>query len=399
MKGKSDINYVAKDFESYYTGAMTGAEMYALEKAALADPFLQEALDGFAHTKHATADVDLLQEKLRDRLKEKDKATVIFWQKKSILKVAVLIAFLAGSAYWLLTQNNNVIDNSNLASSTPSEIKESKVVKNETNIEKDNKLPENPQVTNTAPVIELNKNVTDDKLAKVVKPTKKGSQESEILKTESLDESMVNAAAPTTKIENAAGDFLLKGKVVNQQGEPVPFATIITSKEQINADITGNFAAFVKDSSVYGNVVASGYIPLQKQLNYNLSQTIVLQTDIAKANKISEEIKAESAKKVVVSVRGNSSKVSEEEANKNILVPVNGWEAYKQYLQDSVRYQHDKREMVALSFSISSSGRPQEIKVLDGLCLPCNQEAIRLLKDGPDWKPIPKGEGLLKVQF
>ena len=32
-------------------------------------------------------------------------------------------------------------DNSNLASSTPSEIKESKVVKNETNIEKDNNEP------------------------------------------------------------------------------------------------------------------------------------------------------------------------------------------------------------------------------------------------------------------
>ena len=81
------------------------------------------------------------------------------------------------------------------------------------------------------------------------------------------------------------------------------------------------------------------------------------------------------------------------------MVPENGWTIYEQYLKDSVRYQTDSRAIVQLTFTVNQQGRPQEIKVIDGLCLPCNTEAIRLLKEGPNWKPLPKGKGLLKVQF
>ena len=39
-------NYTAKDFERYHNGGMTAAEMHQLEKAALNDPMLADALDG-----------------------------------------------------------------------------------------------------------------------------------------------------------------------------------------------------------------------------------------------------------------------------------------------------------------------------------------------------------------
>ena len=397
MKGNSDIMYGAKDFERYHSGNMSGAEMYALEKAAIADPFLQEALEGYAHTQHAESDIDNLQYRLNNSILEKKEKRIAYWNKNLFLKAAVLIAFLAGAAFIFLMQNNKGLENNNLASSTPSEIKEINADKNQTTTTNDVAIQEQPNAA-AAPVIELNKEDAENKIAEVVKPIPNTNPKSPNAKAESLAEVNLRSVAPTAKRKNGDDNFLVKGKVVNEQGEPIPFATILTEKEQINTDITGNYAALVKDSSIYGNVVASGYQPQQKQFNYNLPETIILKNEVAKADKVLQQKTSESAK-AIVKVRGISSVNSQEEVTNNILIPGNGWEAYKQYLQDSVRFQNDKRELVQLTFTVNAAGRPQEIKVVDGLCLPCNQEAIRLLKDGPDWKPIPQGKGLLKVQF
>ncbi|HNM35361.1 MAG TPA: hypothetical protein PKI98_10770, partial [Chitinophagaceae bacterium] len=41
------INYTAADINNYLQGKMSNAERNAFEKAALADPFLADALEGF----------------------------------------------------------------------------------------------------------------------------------------------------------------------------------------------------------------------------------------------------------------------------------------------------------------------------------------------------------------
>ena len=397
MKGKIDIDFGAQDFERYYSGNMTGKEMHALEKATLEDPFLKEAMEGYAFTKNATGDMQSLQERLSNRIQEKKETRIGYWNKNLFLKAAILIAFLAGAAFIFLMQNNKGLENNNLASSTPSELKEINANNYQTTTTNDVAIQQQPAAA-SAPVIELNKDDAENKIAEVVKPLPNPSLKSPNVKEESLAEVNLRSVAPNAKRKNGDGNFLVKGKVINEQGEPIPFATIVTKKEQINTDITGNFSALVKDSSIYGNVVASGYQPQQKQFNYNLPETIILKNEVAKADKVLQQKKSESAK-AIVKIRGNTSVSAQEEVTNNILIPGNGWEAYKQYLQDSVRFQNDKRELVQLTFTVNAAGRPQEIKVVDGLCLPCNQEAIRLLKDGPDWKPIPQGKGLLKVQF
>ena len=62
-----DNNYSASDIERYHAGTMTASERHALEKAALEDPFLADALEGYTYS--ATAQLDL--EKIKARLIEK----------------------------------------------------------------------------------------------------------------------------------------------------------------------------------------------------------------------------------------------------------------------------------------------------------------------------------------
>ncbi len=393
-----DIKFEAKDFERYYSGEMTGKEMYALEKAALADPFLQDALEGYKYTRSAVSDMQSLQQQLSNRLEEKKEARVIPFYKNNFLKAAVFIAFLAGAALIFLKQNNKVVENNTLASTSAAEIKEVKVDSGLGAIQNEVALQETPG-TPAVPVIILNKNAEDkDMAAGVIQADKRKAPTAPSLLKTSADDISV-ASASTVKADKLNESYLLKGKVVNELGEPIPFASIVTSEEQINTDIAGNYSAIVKDSSIYGNVVASGYQPLQKKLNPNLPQTIVLNTETAKIAKLEQAEKSASAKKSAEITKdtriANGVAI---EAN-NVLTPSIGWTKYEQYLRDSVRYQSALRALVQLSFTVNAQGRPQEIKVTDGLCLPCNTEAIRLLKDGPDWNTLPKGKGILKMQF
>ena len=74
-------NWNVQDFERYHSGKMPDMEKHALEKAALDDPFLDDALEGYSHTKTAVTDIADLKNTLFPKRKE---AKIIwFKQKKS----------------------------------------------------------------------------------------------------------------------------------------------------------------------------------------------------------------------------------------------------------------------------------------------------------------------------
>ena len=61
------------DIEKYLQGELTSAEMHALEKEALSDPFLAEALDGVEQTgaDNFLYDLHQLNRSVHDRMRRK----------------------------------------------------------------------------------------------------------------------------------------------------------------------------------------------------------------------------------------------------------------------------------------------------------------------------------------
>lgn len=69
--------------------------------------------------------------------------------------------------------------------------------------------------------------------------------------------------------------------------------------------------------------------------------------------------------------------------------PVIGWAKFETYLLENNKLVKDKQltgRTVQLSFLIQQNNRPTAIKVVSGLTKEENDEAIRLLNSGPDWK-------------
>lgn len=89
-----------------------------------------------------------------------------------------------------------------------------------------------------------------------------------------------------------------------------------------------------------------------------------------------------------------SSKVSAKMSSARVLSPepVNGWVKFEEYNLLNNKFIKNNQlvgKAVQLSFNVDQNNRPKAIKILNGLTKEENDEAIRLLTNGPDWKYNP----------
>ncbi len=95
-------NFTAADIEKYHTGLLSSKERHDLEKAALDDPFLADALEGYVVAgENASADMAELQQRLAAKVEGAKVIPMNAAPKNSFrtLRAAALIAFVAGASF------------------------------------------------------------------------------------------------------------------------------------------------------------------------------------------------------------------------------------------------------------------------------------------------------------
>src|SRR5689334_6481789 len=99
MTPSKNNTFSASDIERYHAGKMTPSERHVLEKAALEDPFLADALEGYAFTTTPSADLQKLKDRLQEKLEKKD-STPFLLRRYNGLKVAAAIILIAGIGWF-----------------------------------------------------------------------------------------------------------------------------------------------------------------------------------------------------------------------------------------------------------------------------------------------------------
>lgn len=186
--------------------------------------------------------------------------------------------------------------------------------------------------------------------------------------------------------------FVLQGKVVEQStGAPLIAANVrvVGTEEGTITDLDGNFSLEVSGDSAE---IAIDYVGFQ---SYNLT---VERGDTVEIGLPESEM---ALQEVVVTSQGISSK-RKAKAQK-LPEPVDGFRKFRKYVRQNLRYpesakQASIRGKVELSFAIDRNGRPLDIKVEKSLAYGCDEEAIRLLKEGPGWE-AGKGRGRYTFKF
>ena len=89
---------------AYLEGKLDHEEMHRLEKEALTDPFLWEALEGYTHASNPGTELSILQRQLHERivhLQENKKVFDFTWQRLSVAASASVLFITAGILFWM----------------------------------------------------------------------------------------------------------------------------------------------------------------------------------------------------------------------------------------------------------------------------------------------------------
>ena len=174
------------DIEKYLRGELSAAEMHNLEKRALKDPFLAEALEGAeqAGIESFSLDLELLQKDIRKKTKRRKPRIISIHSWKFYTGIAAGLALLAVSSYILITmiwqqQENQLalretVDQEQVQpSAVPSVASDSVISMNEPALAEETTTATSPNTSRTKPgSFDAEKNPIEKKTKKIMSASK-----------------------------------------------------------------------------------------------------------------------------------------------------------------------------------------------------------------------------------
>ncbi len=453
-------NFTAADIEKYHKGQLSGKERHDLEKAALEDPFLADALEGYAVSGvNAGADIAELKQRLSEKLEEKTKIIPISNGRNNfrLLRAAVVITFIAGAGLLIyqfgfnnkkseivqadpvkkveqpvkdnpgatgsataeentkgekdVTVNTPAATTGNQPAPVPSRpgsttIKENAAGEKAITEPATRIIPSVPAKTTEAPAENRN-------LAKEDVKAKAAGQERQDTDADGLKDAAAKKQADETRNNRAIAanrkaeeqnyrnqqTNVFRGRVTDQNNVGVPFANVTNLDDNeagTYTDARGNFILTYPDSVLNVQVRSIGFEYNNVQLRNSVpTNQVILQDD----RSLSEVVISNKKPNAVARSRDANMQLEEPE-------PADGWDNYDSYLANNVKLPDEyvtKQQgggEVQVSFEVDKNGEPVNFKIEKSLCKKCDQEAIRLIKEGPKWRRKAKnGRTTVTITF
>ncbi|WP_412466844.1 carboxypeptidase-like regulatory domain-containing protein [Pedobacter sp. KLB.chiD] len=411
--------------EDYLDGKLDAKAMHFVEKQALEDPFVAEALEGLKQAPKRKQTLSILQKQLYDRVSEKPvkrKLWGITTQRLSIAATAT-VAFIAVSILFFMRETNRRnaeldahkkegvlvrLDSTTSVASAQPKAQAETVTQNATRTTLLDKAITAAKTSGLAKNTKSNivsrhteTQITEIKAAKILSDNSGAKAMSRIGHSDSkpggvtLNETVV-AAEPAI----ASNKIAFSGNVVDQSnGLPVQGAVVklAGSKNVTATDAKGYFYlpadSNAKDKDLLINAIGFKELPVAGLQNPNAIKN-ALSGDkslnemalITGSNGRKKENIA--APRITLRAEQNLDGKSAGEITKPIPVSTIN---YSQYLAHNNKLYNPKgpEQFVILSFKVKSNGRPTNITVIKSLNKKADAEAKRLIQQGPDWV-LPK---------
>ncbi len=336
MRDKNNDNkfYNAAAIQRYLNGQMPASEMHALEMAALEDPFLADAIEGYKENQshkemETSADIEDLRRRLTLRVNSTQKNNIISLFKSSRWKVAAMIMVIAGavSMIYYLTSTRSL----------PNDVVVSQYkTREQENIQQDTILTETVKKNDSASIAALE--------IKPQRSEQKAYKNLKLLKPQ--DTSGIVMQAPSPSVASAS---------INKQQD-----SVIAQRDSEDR------VTFLTDNKIVQS----------RQTTVSLDET---------------------------------SKKREEKKMKPLLVdqdaiPVIGLQAFNRYIEiskknlpDSI---HNQGEVI-ISFIVREDGALSDFKIEKSLSKQTDNEALRLIKEGPAWKVLKnqRAKAVITIKF
>lgn len=410
------------EIKRYKRGEMTPEEEYALEKKALQDPFLAEALEGsdLVSETEFTDDLKVIQRSIQNRVnrievaaaakssleqpttgkKGDNQKTIWFWP----LRIAATIILIVGS-YLLfdqfsernpetLAQQQPEADSSQNTEVKPMESDQDLIAASES---KSVEQPIQPQpakreaeAVNQKEVARNTEVQADQKLDLTLEASEL-EEESVAAVKQPVPEKITIQPQAAPELQSAiagSGPHMIKGTVsLAEDGTPLPGVNIVIKGTTTGTitDLEGNYQL---TSTTEEPVLVYSFVGLQTQevsAKGKEQVNVQLQSDISQLGE------------VVVTGYSSKTETPGYEPVIKLAQPIGGLKAYDRYLKNSLRYpqsalDNQVKGRVTIKFTVRTDGSLDEFNVLKGLGYGCDEEVIRLVKEGPKWNPTTQDD-------
>jgi hypothetical protein len=433
----SHISYTVEDIERYLNGGMSSKEMHAMEKAALQDPFLADAIEGFSEAtmlqshQHLNEITALLQ-------KDKEEAKVVTMPMKSFQwwRVAAMIIVVAGVGLfsWYLIGMNKPSTTVNEATALNEKIAPIVKDSNSNSVQRDTANNFIAQQSTTQQLASANAESKEMKDAekRIAFNRRAEKEDVAVLKnTDAYTATTIDTVhfnfktAPGLQISKAKPDSVSENTFTSLQGrvagvsmmnknamnrfsgivldnnkQPVPGALVnLNNKRVAITDNKGYFQTYAPDSSLQVSVSSVGYETAKANLATGF------------ANKITLAPSTQSLSEVVVTGYGAKKKAqAKSEALSNASdtsFPSGGWESFQQYVYSKMNIPYDTANndlvmhgVVEIEFSIDEEGNPYNFKIVKSMGKENDEKAVNAIKNGPRWITSKKNKkGKVVINF
>lgn len=445
----SEMDDLKDDIEKYLRGELPEARMHALEKRALTDPFLADALEGASgiDARQFAEDTAQLHKNLRARLGEKKTIPLWVWTAR----IAAGLLVIAVSAY-IIRQLQAPRQTEPTAYKLPAPA----VGGDTTKTAKDNGYlsmneTEGKPQTQSRPSHNTRRPVPPAQAPSAPQANQAGASQTptneetiattepitlaDAAESETADVARKEAAAPAqpqadkavtageetpkeyvstepsgraktkrqsdlppgfyTQADSAAPDnsVVIRGRVTSMEdGVGLPGVNVVIKGTATGTvtDINGNYEIRLEDPKA---TLVYSFIGLESKempVSSGPTMNIALNQDMAQLSEV-----------VVVGYGEGKDEESRAFTTFDMAEPVGGRRAFKKYLEDKMVYPREALDnkiegKVTIQFTVETTGQISNFNVVKGIGYGCDDEVIRLIKEGPRWAPMKRDDEPVK---
>ena len=433
---KINTIYTAENIEQYFSGKLLPEEMHAMEKAALDDPFLSEAMEGYVAMQQQPWQKQLHEAREKIVAKENNKNALPVIVSLKWWKAAAAILIITGGigmAYFftrsssvnnentaIATLQKNMVDSNLTAPDSSLTVAANDAAKRVVVIKENNKpliaQLKKATVSDTASITSLLKKPAETEKVALDDNQNKAADEtlaynpsapavSDNTSLPKVNRSEANGAVSANKAMVAQNmnielNHRFDVTVTGADNTPLPFANVLVLNENVGtyADAKGRFKLVAADSILNIRIRAAGYVSQTYPIKSFTENRIVLNEQQVAAKDI---VQLNNKK-----MPGTMPKMKVQLDTLLNVEPADGWSNYDAYLSNNVIPSSSILEKnihgeVEVTFDVQSNGTVSNVNIAKSLCAACDEEALRVIKEGPQWK-VKKGKkdkGKIKVKF
>lgn len=434
------------DIERYKSGKMTSSEMNALERKALSDPFLADALDGIEEisSNDFSKDIASLNEKILGNEKKS------FWIPLRIAAGIFVVIGVSLTFYFLSKEDNStellsantenkvtdsipsdddsIIKKPDLLTLNEADVVEEKPGSKEETKSSSRKSKQQFADTLRSSAFALKQTDVEAEIASAPAPVPilvpepvpaEKKEEAPAAKTEEVASGKLNLAELKKEEQSKLRSALRDEAAKDARKKSSPSSSYAEEVLKTLSVVTGKVTSAEDGSALPGvNVIIKGTtkgtitdeegnyrIELGAEKNPELSFTFIGTTtvEIPVNNQLNIDTQlatdVSQLSEVVVVGYGTDNGVAADDDFPTLIIaePNGGRRAFKKYLETNIQYPQQALEnkiegKVTVQFTVTTDGALNEFKVIKGIGSGCDEEVIRLIKQGPKWYPSRKGD-------